>query len=54
MWAARGAYPFIMFQEVNQAVGAIFQQIGQGALDVRDELAQAERETNRLLSQPPR
>jgi hypothetical protein len=49
-----GAYPFILFQEVNEGVGPIFQKIAGGQLGVRDGLAEAEREANRLLAQTPR
>jgi multiple sugar transport system substrate-binding protein len=52
--AVGGAYPFILFQEVNEAVGPIFQKIAGGQLGVRDGLAEAEREANRLLAQTPR
>ncbi len=52
--AVGGAYPFIMYSEVDEVVGPIFARIGAGELGARDGLAQAEREANRVLSQMPK
>ena len=52
--ALGGAYPFIMYSEVDEAVSPILRQIDRGEIGARDGLAQAEREANRVLAQMPR
>lgn len=52
--ALGGAYPFIMYSEVDEVVGPLLAQIGRGELGVRDGLGQAEREANRVLAQMPK
>ncbi len=52
--ALGGAYPFIMYQEVDEVVGPILRQISNSEIGVKDGLAQAEREANRVLAQQPR
>ncbi|HEX2034982.1 MAG TPA: sugar ABC transporter substrate-binding protein [Chloroflexota bacterium] len=49
-----GAYPFIMYTEVDEVIGPIFAAIGRGEIGVRDGLGQIEREANRVLAQAPK
>jgi ABC-type glycerol-3-phosphate transport system substrate-binding protein len=52
--ALGGAYPFIMYSEVDEVVGPILAKIGRGELGVRDGLGQAEQEANRVLATMPK
>jgi len=52
--ALGGAYPFVMYTEVDEVVGPLLSKIGKGELGVRDGLAQAEQEANRVLATMPK
>ena len=52
--ALGGAYPFVMYGEVDEVVGPLLSKIGKGELGVRDGLAQAEQEANRVLATMPK